>query len=143
MFLDELSDVVSTLCSGSTDCILLAGDLNCPGSSPDTVDEQLAEVFHSFGLTQHVQQPTRCCPTVNNLLDIVAADATLPVSAVSVDDAGHVSDHRLVTCKLCINVPPKSAVPFHYRRINSINTDEFQNSLRDSALFTKPASTVD
>jgi len=56
MFLDELSDVVSTVCSGSTDRILLAGDLNCPGSSPDTVDEQLAEVFHSFGLTQHVQQ---------------------------------------------------------------------------------------
>ena len=107
--------------------------------TPTTVDERLDDVLDSFGLTQHVNQPTR----INNLLDIIASDANLPVSDVVVDDAGNVSDHRLVTCKLTINRPTSPAVPFQYRRINSIDVNSFQNALRASSLFSHPAASVD
>jgi len=139
LFLDELADVVSTVCAGCTDRVLVTGDLNCPGVSPDAVDERLEDILDSFCLTQHVKQPTR----IDNLLDILATDSSLPVCDVRVDDAGHASDHRLVTCKLAINRPCSPAVPFNYRRINSIDTVAFQDSLRRSPLFAQPAATVD
>ena len=120
-FLDELADVVSFVCASCTDRVLIAGDFNCPGVTPTTVGERLDDILDSFCLTQHVNQPTR----INNLLDIIATDANLPVSDVVVDDAGNVSDHRLVTCKLTVNRPSSPAVPFQYRCINSTDISSF------------------
>jgi len=85
-----------------------------------------------------------CSPTRgDNLLDVVAADASLVVSDVDVIDAGLASDHRLVTVKLGLHPPARSAVPVRYRRIANIDVDDFQAALRRSSLFTHPSPTAE
>jgi len=125
--------------AGTTDPILLCGDLNGPGVISSEVDAQLVDVFTTFRLAQHVYAPTRDA----NLLDLVAADSTLAVSDVLIIDAGLASDHRLVIVKLGLRPPAQPAVPVKFRRIANIDADEFQSALRRSSLYTSPASTAD
>jgi len=138
-FFDELSDIIGTVIAGTTDPVLLCGDLNCPGAVSSEVDARLADVFATFGLIQHVQSPTRDA----NLLDVIAADHTLAVADVEVSDAGLASDHRLVTAKLALQPSTQPAVPVKFRRIANIDADEFQSALRRSSLYTSPAATAD
>ena len=140
LFFEQLSDLLTSLISTSTDHIVVCGDLNCPGTDQSSVDPRLDDIFETFGLNQHVRQATR----ENNLLDILATHSTLVVKNVRVDDAGMVSDHRLIIATLQMPVTPiVPAVPVASRRINNIDLEKFQASLRESALFTNPSTTVD
>ena len=140
LFFDQLSDLLTSLVSTSTDHLVLCGDLNCPGADPATVDPRLDDIFETFGLNQHVKQATRD----DNLLDVLATHSTLVVKNLRVDDAGMVSDHRLIIATLQMPVTPIApAVPVASRRINNIDLEKFQAALRESALFTNPSPTVD
>ena len=140
LFFDQFSDLLTSLVSTSTDHLVLCGDLNCPGADPATVDPRLDDIFGTFELNQHVKQATRD----NNLLDVLATHSTLVVKNIRVDDAGMVSDHRLIIATLQMPVTPiVPAVSVASRRINNIDLERFQASLRESALFTDPSPTVD
>ena len=67
-FLDELADLVAAAGVNRPGKLLLCGDLNCPGLDSGHRDEDVADLIYSFGLTQHVHQPTRD----ENLLDVLA-----------------------------------------------------------------------
>jgi len=60
-----------------------------------------------------------------------------------VDDAGLVSDHRLVAANISVYRRAVRAVPKSFRPIRKIDTDEFEQSLWNSELFSSPATTVD
>ena len=140
LFFEQLSDLLTSLVSASTDHIVVCGDLNCPGADQSSVDPRLDDIFDTFGMNQHVKQATR----ENNLLDVLATHSTLVVKNIRVDDAGMVSDHRLIVATLQMPVTPiVPAVPVASRRINNIDLEKFQASLRESALFTNPSTTVD
>ena len=65
----------------------------------------------------------------DNLLDVVATHPSLVVRNVRVDEAGMVSDHRLVIATLQLPVVPVvPAVPIASRHINGIDLEEFQAS---------------
>jgi len=142
LFHDELADVLSAVSAATTDRLLLCGDLNCPGVDAVSVADELSDVIDTVGLQQHVREPTRFSP--DHLLDVLATDPALCIRNVRVDDAGLVSDHRLVVATIVIDSakhnPP---VVFTYRRIKNIDTADFEQRLYDSSLFSSPAATVD
>ena len=139
LFLEELADTISTICAFSNDSLLLCGDLNCPGDDSSSVDDGLAAVLDSLGLELLVDKPTR----ENNLLDIVATDSPGAFSAIHVDDAGCLSNHRLIRVRLVFGKPPTGAVESIYRNVRRIAFPSFEKTLRESPLFTSPAKTVD
>jgi len=136
-FYNELADFLSTIGSIS-DRLIVCGDLNCPGPDSSSVDPGLAAVIDEFGLTQHVCSPTRN----NNLLHMFASDSSVSVSDVRIDDAGLMSDHRLVAAKVSASVVARRAILTESRCIKDINTAEFERLLRESSVFTAPSSTV-
>ena len=94
-FYDDLATLISSICVEADERLLLCGDLNCPGSG-GRINDMLTDIFNTFGLHQYIEVPTRG----ENILDILAADARATVYDVQVSDAGLVSDHKLILCKL-------------------------------------------
>jgi len=138
LFFDEFADFLSTV--GSLfDNIVICGDLNCPGPDSMSTDPDLAAVFDSFDLTQHVSSPTRN----NNLLDVLAAEPAVGVHDIRVDDAGQLSDHRLVAGMLSVVMPQRRAIQAEFRPIKNLDVVQFEQLLWQSSLFTSPACTVD
>ena len=62
---------------------------------------------------------------------------------VIVDDAGLVSDHRLVAGTVSVAVPQHRTVQTEFRPIKNMDVAQFEQLLRQSSVFTSPASTVD
>jgi hypothetical protein len=76
--------------------------------------------------------------------DVLAAEPGVSVRDMRVDDAGFVSDHRLVLARSGIDAVRRNPpVVCSYRRIRDINTTDFERSLRNSSLFTAPSSTAE
>ena len=83
-------------------------------------------------------------PTRDNLLDIVVGQKDeCIVEEVQVDDAGCLSDHRLVLAQLRIGWRRKISVTFKYRRIRQMDYVQFETNVCASSLFTSPAENVD
>ena len=141
-FVDELADIVASLSSDCSDDVLLCGDVNCPGLDHSSVDVELADCFQS--LTQLVGEPTRCVPagSTAHLLDVLATSRPAIVNDVKVSDADFLSDHRLVSATVATRVV-KPVVTRASRNIRSIDTAKFDSALRQSELFSRPATTVD
>ena len=137
-FCDELVDFLSAVVA-SSERLLICGDFNCPGLNPSSINTDIAVVLDMFSLSQYVQEPTRN----DNLLDLLVSDAALAVSHVRFDDAGLVSDHRLVAATVSTVVHKNLAVLHASRRLNNIDVTSFEKELRETSLFTQPASTVD
>ena len=133
--MEKLVDIVSTICEFSNDSLLLCGDLNCPGVDSSSVDDGLAAVLDSLDLELLVDKPTR----ENNLPDIVATYAPRAFSAIHVDDASCLFDHRLIGVRLVFTGAVKST----YRNIRKIDLPSFEKTLRESPLFVSPAKTAD
>ena len=53
---------------------------------------ELESLFDSFGLIQHISEPTRG----SNMLDHLVSESGLHISDVVLDDAGLILDHRLI-----------------------------------------------
>ena len=138
-FQDELGDFLATLVTSSSDKFLLCGDLNCPGVDGAHADDDLQNLLDSLVLDILVNEPT----CANNLLDILASDDPGLVSETYVDDAGLLSDHCLVHCKIRLDRPESRPVTISFRRTKDINIAEFEDCLRRSDLFRAPASKAD
>jgi len=99
------------------------------------------ELLSMHDLAQHLPGPTRG----NNLLDVFITTQQSSPASIRVDDAGCISDHRLIVAAL----PPGRRSPtvrpilVSYRNIKHLDTAQFEDRLRSSALFTEPASSVD
>ena len=132
VFLEELSDVISEVITNSSDRLLLCGDFNCN-------DVDVGDVLETFSLKQHVNVPTRS----DNLLDLLISDGSYVVSDLRVDDAGCVSDHRLITAKFGFQTASRPPIRTTVRSLKNFDVNSFEAALRSSSLYTNPADTAD
>jgi len=116
--------------------------MNCPGRNDSSVDMELADCFESLYLTQVVNKATRRTPNVANLLDVVATSSSALVSNVKVIDVDHISDHCLIIAGLVVRVP-RPIITYTSRNIRAVDETLFESALRQSELFSRPATTVD
>ena len=82
------------------DRLIICGDFNLPGTSPDTINNGLAELLHSTSFTQFVKSPTRydAHHDRSSLLDlIITPTSSKLVTTTSVVSSHEISDHDL-TC---------------------------------------------
>ena len=122
-------DITATICTSSYDRLLLCGNVNCPGSNGSCVDDGQASL---------VSSPTRG----DNILDILATDTIGLLSDVHIDDAGCISDHRLVLASLSVGRLTDRVIEHTCRNIRRIVPSSFESSLRQSSLFTVLATTT-
>jgi len=118
--------------------LVVCGDENCPGPTPSSVDVGLAEMLDLLGLTQLVGSPTRD----NNLLDVLASTSSTLITNVAVDDAGLISDHRIVTANVTIR-SPKPTIAYTWRQLWKVDPSTFESAIHQSELFTSPAVGTD
>ena len=60
-----------------------------------------------------------------------------------VDEAGLISDHRLINSKLRMNHPSRQPMEVTYKRLRDIQLPAFEFALRRLCLFASPEATVD
>ena len=137
-FVDELGDVITSFAASCADNIVIIGDLNAPGADGSHIDDELATLFESFGMTQFVNSPTRG----DNLLDVIASVDPSAIKGVSVNDGGRLSDHQLIVAKLASH-RSKQNVRYQCRNLKAVDPISFERELRNSSLFSCPESTVD
>jgi len=132
--------MISVLMSIAYKSLLITGDFNCPGQTQCTVDDDLLGVFSSFGLTQLVKVSTR----EKNILDLLACSSDLlSICTLSVDDAGCISDHRMIIATLSVSWRQHQKVNFTFRRTKSVDSESFEQALYASSLFTAPKTSND
>ena len=59
LFFEEFGSLLTNLGTEVVDRLIICGDFNLPGTSPDTIDNGLAELLDSTSFTQFVKSPTR------------------------------------------------------------------------------------
>src|SRR6218665_2354709 len=94
-FYDDLATFISSICVEAGERLLLCGDLNC-ADSQGRINDTLTNIFNAYSLRQYVEVPTRG----DSILDVLAADDRTTVKDTGVSDAGLVSDHKLILCKI-------------------------------------------
>jgi len=120
------------------DNIVIIGDLNAPGVDGSHINDELATLFESFGMTQFVDSPTRG----DNLLDVIASSNPSAIEGVSVNDVGRLSDHQLIVAKLA-SYRAKQNVRYQCRNLKAVDPISLECELRNFSLFSCPAATVD
>ena len=125
MFLDELADFITAFDVRVPIKLVLCGDLNCPETDGSYVDDDLASLLDTCGLRQHVCEPTRGA----NLLDILASEDVSSVSNLVVDDAGLISDHRLIIASVRLFLSARRATPYTFRDIKNVNHRQCEQPL--------------
>ena len=113
--------------------VVIGGDINIHMKDVRDADTQrLASPFDAFDLRQHVNAPTRL---LGGTLDLVATFWECSVTDVSVDPAGVISDHSLITCRLPSSRhtnPPPTRVVRGWRKFDRLTFTQAvgENSLR-------------
>ena len=88
--------------------------INCPGTDSNTVDARLTAVLDLFYMVQTVSGPVRG----NNLLDVLAHNEEESfMNNIPLDDAGCVSDHRMMLAQLGLGWRRLKPVTFSFRRL--------------------------
>ena len=130
-FLGELADVDTSIYTACNDRLVLCGDVNCSGVDDTCVDDSLSSLLDSLGLDQLVTSPTRD----DNLLDILANDTAESLSDVEIDNAGGISDHRLVHANLTFSLPKSRVITSTFRNIKKIHPASSETALRHSVVW--------
>ena len=146
LFFEEFGTLLTTLGIDVVNRLLICGDFNLPGITPDTHDDELLRLLHSTSFTQLVNSPTRYDTHHDkfSLLDlIIAPSSSKLVSSTSVVTSHEISDHCLVLAKLNTVRPKPPQRTYQYRDIKNIDLDIFKQKIESSSLFSDPAPTVD
>ena len=77
-FLVKFANFLTTLGIDAVNRLIICGDFNLPGNSPDTIDDELTELLHSTSFAQFVDAPTRYDTHHDkwSLLDLVISSST-------------------------------------------------------------------
>ena len=130
-FYEELSSVLELLVVHSCP-VVMGGDFNIhvdDANDPET--RRLNELLAAYSVHQYVDKPTHRC---GRTLDLVMTFMHHQVSEVSVDPAGVVSDHSLVTCQLPVATDQAAVVERIVRGWRRVDHDELRRVLLDSPL---------
>ena len=146
LFFEEFGLLLTNLRTEVVDRLIICGDFNLPGTSPDTIDNGLAELLHSTSFTQFVKSPTRhdSHHDRSSLLDLtITPSSSKLVTMTSVVSSHEISDHDLTLTNLNTKRYKSPQRTYHYRNIKSIDLELFEQTILSSSLFSSPDSTVD
>ncbi|KAK6195692.1 hypothetical protein SNE40_001064 [Patella caerulea] len=132
-FFSEFATYYETIIS-KVGKFVIAGDFNIHVDSvTDTHSSQFKELFHSFGLVQHVDNPTHRLGHTLDLL-LTKADESIISQVIVIDPqlSDHSAVHFIVPFKPQTTLPPCNV---EYRKFRNINKDKFKE-----ALLTLPIS---
>jgi hypothetical protein len=140
-FIQEFGDFMErySVCSGE---LLLVGDFNFHMelvNDPDT--KSLFNLFQSLDLIQHVTEPTH---TSGHTLDLVIEKENVKptVSKVDIRDID-LSDHFAVNVSINISKPPRPTKVISYRKLKSVDVEQFQNDIKSSELIRNPSNSLE
>ena len=149
LFLDEFSELLTSISLGLDERLVVCGDFNLPGISATCVDSELQSLLDTHGCRQHVTSPNRydVSRRIASLLDLVItcqqpAMQSL-VSNVDVISSHGLSDHRVVICDLSVRRVKAPALYYTYRNIKAIDANDFERRLRLSSIVINPPDTPD
>ena len=138
LFLSEFATYVEQLAI-TTGKLLIVGDFNIHLDSPSCpFSEKFLSTITSFGLCQHVRDPTHVS---GHILDLVLSRPTDRLIADCLV-SGLISDHFAVRCLVRAHRPFRPQKTMSYRKLNSIDLDLFTRDLLDLPLFTDPGVDV-
>ena len=146
LFFEEFGLLLTNLGTEVVDRLIICGDFNLPGTSPDTINNWLAELLHSTSFTQFVKSPTRhdSHHDRSSLLDlIITPSSSKLVTLTSVVSSHEISDHDLTLTNLNTKRFKSSQRTYHYRNIKSIDLELFEQTILSSSLFSGPDPTFD
>ena len=146
LFFEEFGLLLTNLGTDAVDRLLICGDFNLPGTSPDKIDSGLAELLESTSFTQFVNSPTRhdSHHLTSSLLDlIITPSPSNLVSATSVVSSHEISDHDLTLANLNTKRLKSPQRTYQYRNIKDIDLQSFQHNILSSSLVSDPDPTVD
>ena len=104
-FIDDFTEMLSVVCT-EFDCIIITGDLNVHVDNVcDRNAKELCAVLETFGLIQHVSEPTH---SRGHTLDLLMTKG-VNISSVNVVDVA-LSDHFCVFFELSV-IPKPTAGP--------------------------------
>ena len=128
-FLDEITELLSELVV-TIGSFVIAGDINihCDDKT-DSSCKRFDEILSMFNLKQFVDVPTQ---TFGHTLDVVIANTEdIIISDVNVQDVS-ISDHFLVSFSIECCVRKSYSKTITYRKIKSVNQDEFNRNVSES-----------
>ena len=100
---------------------------------------KLNDIIDSYGLRQHVHQPTQ---TYGNTSDLVITRHNDDVIGdVAVSDM--ISDHAIVDIKLAVSKPGRSKKKVSYRKYRAININQLRTDILECDLTVSPSSALD
>ena len=146
LFFEEFGLLLTNLGTDAVDRLIICGDFNLPGISPDTIDSGLAELLESTSFIQFVNSPTRhdSRHLKSSLLDlIITSSSSNLVSTTSVVSSHEISDHDLTLTNLNTKRLKSPQRTYQYRNIKDIDLKSFQHNILTSSLLTDPNPTVD
>ena len=138
-FIDEFADCTATLLTSQCK-LLIVGDFNIHwDNSSNSETQKFRDILNSFGLTQMVQDGTH---TNGHILDYVITRSCDSL-VKSVEVSSLLSDHAALHCVLNISKPAPSRRTISYRKLKSINHDDFHADLITSDLIINPETELD
>jgi hypothetical protein len=139
MFFDEFSEYLNSHVL-STGKIILLGDFNFhweDQADPDTV--KLKQILDSCCFQQHVVGNTHLS---NHTLDLVLSRTTDDI-VISTEVSSLISDHHAVHCTLALRKPPLPRHKIVYRKLKTIDHEQFKSDLQNSSLIVSPEPHID
>ena len=139
LFFTEFSSFLESMVS-SPGKLLIVGDFNfAVNNGNDGAALNFLDLLNTFNLTQHIKVPTQ---KDNNTLDlIITREDELNATNFSVHDPV-ISHHLALHCNLHVDKPPNIKKRINYRKFRSINTDDFQRDIVNSALYSSPKTVL-
>ena len=148
IFLEEFGSLLASLGTDAADRLMICGDFNLPGMSPDKIDDDLTDLLNSTGFTQHINASTRHDShytksllawshhhSIHFKICFYNLCCQFPRNFGPWHSIGQPHDKTLQTPP-----PPRS---YQYRDIKNIDLDLFNHNILSSSLFSNPHPTVD
>ena len=130
-FFSDFGDLLETVATFNSQ-LIITGDLNVHLENPtDPAAAQLRFLLDSFGLVQHVDQPTH---THGGILDVVITRSDCLINSLMVDPPS-ISDHGPVSCVLPFTLPgPPVFITRLVRGWGKLDREQFRAALSSSSL---------
>ena len=117
---------------------VIGGDFNIHVEDPRDADAiRLLDILTTFGLKQHIREPTQ---QAGGTLDLVITPDDAANVTHAVDPPGAVSDHGLIVARLPVRATPVPTLPRCVRSWRHVDRAAFTEAIADSPLGTAPSS---
>ena len=120
--------------------MIITGDFNIHVDCPTDRDAiRFFDILDSFNLIQHVKSYTH---EDRHILDLVITRDCNDVVVSNITTSNFISDHCFIQFQLSHPAVPLSTQEVTYRKLKSINLDDFKNDLATSSLCTDNSSNL-